>query len=169
MYKLVINKNLSNNPLLKLIVSLCYYKTNYFEFCISNLKNLISQYNNNAYLYFLLSLSYLHYAQNRRTKKKLEKYIFMKKYFSLYKIKRNYECPIEVIYNEGRLYHYLGIYNEAYNKYQEVCDKIDYVEYLNKENKIKIKSSCIYNMHLILIKGGNEKKAQELLYNNLVI
>ena len=169
MYKLVINKNLSNNPLLKLIVSLCYYKTNYFEFCISNLKNLIDQYDNNAYLYFLLSLSYLHYAQNKRTKNKHEKYIFMKKYFSLYKIKRNYECPIEVIYNEGRLYQYLGIYNEAYNKYQEVYDKIDSVEYLNKEIKTKIKSSCVYNMHLILIKGGNDKKAQELLYNNLII
>ena len=169
MYKLAINKNLSNNPLLKLIVSLCYYKTNYFEFCISNLKNLISQYDNNAYLYFLLSLSYLHYAQNKRTKNKHEKYIFMKKYFSLYKIKRNYECPIEVVYNEGRLYQYLGIYKEAYNKYQEVVDKIDKICYLNKETKIKIKSSAIYNMHLILIKGGNDKKAQELLYNNLVI
>ena len=169
MYKLIINKNLSNNPLLKLIVSLCYYQTNYFEFSISNLKNLISQYDNNAYLYFLLSLSYLHYAQNRTTKNKYQKYIFMKKYFSLYKIKRNYECPIEVTYNEGRLYHYLGIYKEAYNKYQEVCDKIDKIAYLNKETKAKIKSSAIYNMHLILVKGGNEKKAQELLYNNLVI
>ena len=169
MYKLAINKNLSNNPLLKLIVSLCYYKTNYFEFCISNLKNLINQYDNNAYLYFLLSLSYLHYAQNKRTKNKHEKYIFMKKYFILYKIKRNYECPIEVIYNEGRLYHYLGIYKEAYNKYQEVYDKIDMVGYLSKETKTKIKYSTIYNMHLILIKGGNDKKAQELLYNNLII
>ena len=169
MYKLAINKNLSNNPLLKLIISLCYYKTNYFEFCISNLKDLIAQYNNNAYLYFLLSLSYLHYAQNKRTTNKHEKYIYMKKYFSLYKIKRNYECPIEVIYNEGRLYQYLGIYNEAWNKYQEVCDKIDNVNYINKETKIKIKSSTIYNMHLILLKGGNEQKAQELLYNNLII
>ena len=169
MYKLVINKNLSNNPLLKLIVSLCYYKTNYLEFCISNLKDLICQYNNNAYLYFLLALSYLHYAQNKRTKNKHEKYIFMKKYFSMYKIKRNNECPIEVIYNEGRLYHYLGIYKEAYNKYQEVYDKIDNVLYLNKEIKTKIKYSTIYNMHLILVKGGNDKKAQELLYNNLVI
>ena len=169
MYKLIINKNLSNNPLLKLIVSLCYYKTNYFDFCISNLKNLISQYDKNAYLYFLLSLSYLHYAQNKRTKNKQAKYIFMKKYFSHYKIKRNYECPIEVIYNEGRLYHYLGIYKEAYNKYQEVCDKIDMVRYLNKETKIRIKYSAIYNMHLILVKGGNCKKAQELLYNNLII
>ena len=169
MYKLAINKNLSNNPLLKLIISLCYYKTNYFEFCISNLKDLIGQYNNNAYLYFLLSLSYLHYAQNKRTTNKHEKYIYMKKYFSLYKIKRNYECPIEVIYNEGRLYQYLGIYNEAWNKYQEVCDKIDNVNYINKETKIKIKSSTIYNMHLILLKGGNEQKAQEILYNNLII
>ena len=169
MYKLAINKNLSNNPLLKLIISLCYYKTNYFEFCISNFKDLIRQYDNNAYLYFLLSLSYLHYAQNKRTTNKHEKYIYMKKYFNLYKIKRNYECPIEVIYNEGRLYQYLGIYNEAWNKYQEVIDKIDTVNYLNKETKTKIKSSTIYNMHLILVKGGNEQKAQELLYNNLVI
>ena len=165
MYKLAINKNLSNNPLLKLIVSLCYYKTNYFEFCISNLKNLIENYDNNSYLYFLLSLSYLHYAQNKRTKNKYEKYIFMKKYFSIYKIKRNNECPIEVLYNEGRLYQYLGIYKEAWNKYQDLCDKIDDVKYLNDETKIKIKSSTIYNMHLILLKGGNEKKAQELLFN----
>jgi hypothetical protein len=169
MYKLAINKNLSNNPLLKLIVSLCYYKTNYFEFSISNLKNLIEKYDNNSYLYFLLSLSYLHYAQNKRTKNKYEKYIFMKKYFSIYKIKRNYECPIEVLYNEGRLYQYLGIYKEAWNKYQELCDKIDDVTYLNNETKIKIKSSAIYNMHLILLKGGNEKKAQEFLYNNLIL
>ena len=168
-YKLAINKNLSNNPLLKLIVSLCYYKTNYFEFSISNLKNLIEKYDNNSYLYFLLSLSYLHYAQNKRTKNKYEKYIFMKKYFSIYKIKRNNECPIEVLYNEGRLYQYLGIYKEAWNKYQELCDKIDDVKYLNDETKIKIKSSAIYNMHLILLKGGNEKKAQELLFNNLKI
>ena len=169
MYKLAINKNLSNNPLLKLIVSLCYYKTNYFEFSISNLKNLIEKYDNNSYLYFLLSLSYLHYAQNKRTKNKYEKYIFMKKYFSIYKIKRNNECPIEVLYNEGRLYQYLGVYKEAWNKYQELCDKIDDVTYLNNETKIKIKSSAIYNMHLILLKGGNEKKAQELLFNNLKI
>jgi len=169
MYKLAINKNLSNNPLLKLIVSLCYYKTNYFEFCISNLKNLIEKYDNNSYLYFLLSLSYLHYAQNKRTKNKYAKYIFMKKYFSIYKIKRNNECPIEVLYNEGRLYQYLGIYKEAWNKYQELCDKIEDVKYLNDETKIKIKSSAIYNMHLILLKGGNEKKAQELLFNNLKI
>ena len=168
-YKLAINKNLSNNPLLKLIVSLCYYKTNYFEFSISNLKNLIEKYENNSYLYFLLSLSYLHYAQNKRTKNKYEKYIFMKKYFSIYKIKRNNECPIEVLYNEGRLYQYLGVYKEAWNKYQELCDKIDDVKYLNDETKIKIKSSAIYNMHLILLKGGNEKKAQELLFNNLKI
>ena len=168
-YKLAINKNLSNNPLLKLIVSLCYYKTNYFEFSISNLKNLIEKYDNNSYLYFLLSLSYLHYAQNKRTKNKYEKYIFMKKYFSIYKIKRNNECPIEVLYNEGRLYQYLGVYKEAWNKYQELCDKIDDVKYLNDETKIKIKSSAIYNMHLILLKGGNEKKAQELLFNNLKI
>ena len=93
----------------------------------------------------------------------------MKKYFSIYKIKRNYECPIEVLYNEGRLYQYLGIYKEAWNKYQELCDKIDDVTYLNNETKIKIKSSAIYNMHLILLKGGNEKKAQELLFNNLKI
>ena len=169
MYKLAINKNLSKNPLLKLIVSLCYYKTNYFEFSISNLKNLIEKYDNNSYLYFLLSLSYLHYAQNKRTKNKYEKYIFMKKYFSIYKIKRNNECPIEVLYNEGRLYQYLGVYKEAWNKYQELCDKIDDVKYLNDETKIKIKSSAIYNMHLILLKGGNEKKAQELLFNNLKI
>ena len=169
MYKLAINKNLSNNPLLKLIVSLCYYKTNYFEFSISNIKNLIEKYDNNSYLYFLLSLSYLHYAQNKRTKNKYEKYIFMKKYFSIYKIKRNNECPIEVLYNEGRLYQYLGIYKEAWNKYQELCDKIDDVMYLNNETKIKIKFSTIYNMHLILLKGGNEKKAQELLFNNLKI
>ena len=168
-YKLAINKNLSNNPLLKLIVSLCYYKTNYFEFSISNLKNLIEKYDNNSYLYFLLSLSYLHYAQNKRTKNKYEKYIFMKKYFSIYKIKRNNECPIEVLYNEGRLYQYLGVYKEAWNKYQELCDKIDDVKYLNDETKIKIKSSAIYNMHLILLKGGNERKAQELLFNYLKI
>ena len=93
----------------------------------------------------------------------------MKKYFMIYKIKRNSECPIEVLYNEARLYQYLGIYDIAWNKYQELYDKIDDVEYLNKETKTKIKHSTIYNMHLILIKGGNEKKAQEFLYNNLII
>ena len=169
MYKLAINKSITNNPLLKLIISLCYYETNYLEFSISNLKDLIKQYNDNTYLYFLISLSYLHYAQNKRTKDKYEKYIYMKKYFMSYIIKRNYECPIEVLYNEGRLYQYLGIYDIAWNKYQELYDKIDEVEYLNKEIKGKIKSSTIYNMHLILIKGGNEKKAQELLYNNLIL
>ena len=169
MYKFAINKSLSNNPLLKLIISLCYYKTNYFEFSISNLKNLIKRYNHNSYLYFLTSLSYLHYAQNKKTKNKYEKYILMKKYFMTYKTKRDYECPIEVLYNEGRLYQYLGIYDIAWNKYQELYDKIEDVEYLNKETKNKIKYSTIYNMHLILLKGGNEKKAQEFLYNNLVI
>ena len=34
---------------------------------------------------------------------------------------------------------------------------------------MKIKNSTIYNMHLILLKGGNENVAQEFLYNNLVI
>ena len=169
MYKLALNKSISNNPLLKLITSLCYYKTNYFEFSISNLKELIKKYNNNSYLYFLTSLSYLHYAQNRKAKNKFEKYILMKKYFVTYKIKRNYECPIEVLYNEGRLYQYLGMYDIAWNKYQELYDKIDEVEYLNKETKRKIKYSTVYNMHLILLKGGNEKKAQEILYNNLII
>ena len=170
MYKLAINKNLSNNPLLKLIVSLCYYKTNYFEFCISNIKELIFQYdNNNNYFYFLLSLSYLHYAQNKRTKNKEEKYILMKKYFNLYKIERNYELPIEVIYNEGRLYHYLGIYKDAYNKYQEVLDKIDNIAYLSNDIKKKIKFSTVYNMHLILVKGRNEKNAQDFLYKNLIV
>ena len=169
MYKFAINKSITNNPLLKLIISLCYYETNYLEFCISNLKELIKQYNKNSYLYFLISLSYLHYAQNKRTKDKYEKYIYMKKYFMSYKIKRNYECPIEVLYNEGRLYQYLGIYDISWNKYQELYDKIDEVEYLNKETKRKIKYSTIYNMHLILIKGGNEKKAQEFLYNNLIL
>ena len=169
MYKLTINKSITNNPLLKLIISLCYYETNYLEFSISNLKDLIKQYNNNSYLYFLTALSYLHYAQNKRTKDKYEKYIFMKKYFMSYKIKRNYECPIEVLYNEGRLYQYLGIYDVAWNKYQELYDKIDEVQYLNKEIKDKIKYSTIYNMHLILVKGGNEKRAQEFLYNNLIL
>ena len=169
LYKLAFNKGLNNNPLIKLIISLCYYDTNYFEFGISNLKDLIKRYNNNSYLYFMTSLSYLHYAQNRRTKDKYEKYILMKKYFMIYKIKRNSECPIEVLYNEARLYQYLGIYDIAWNKYQELYDKIDDVEYLNKETKTKIKHSTIYNMHLILIKGGNEKKAQEFLYNNLII
>ena len=169
MYKLAINKGISNNPLLKLIISLCYYKTNYFEFSISNLKELIKKYNNNPYLYFLTSLSYLHYAQNRRTKNKYEKYLYMKKYFMTYKINRNFECPIEVLYNEGRLFQYLGIYDIAWNKYQELCDIIDEAQYLNKETKYKIKNSTIYNMHLILLKGGNENVAQEFLYNNLVI
>jgi hypothetical protein len=169
MYKLTINKSITNNPLLKLIISLCYYETNYLEFSISNLKDLIKQYNNNSYLYFLISLSYLHYAQNKRTKDKYEKYIFMKKYFMSYKIKRNNECPIEVLYNEGRLYQYLGIYDIAWDKYQELYDKIDEVQYLNKEIKDKIKYSTIYNMHLILVKGGNEKRAQEFLYNNLIV
>ena len=117
----------------------------------------------------MTSLSYLHYAQNKRTKDKYEKYILMKKYFMTYKIKRNNECPIEVLYNEARLYQYLGIYDIAWNKYQELCDKIEEVEYLNEETKSKIKYSTIYNMHLILIKGGNEKKAQEFLYNNLIL
>ena len=169
MYKLTINKGITNNPLLKLIISLCYYETNYLEFSISNLKDLIKKYNNNSYLYFLTSLSYLIYAQNKRTKNKNEKYISMKKYFMSYKIKRNYECPIEVLYNEGRLYQYLGIYDIAWNKYQDVYDKIDEVQYLNKEIKEKIKHSTIYNMHLILLKGGNEKKAQEFLYDNLIL
>ena len=90
----------------------------------------------------------------------------MKKYFYVYKIKRNHECPIEVIYNEGRLFQYLGMYDEAWNKYQELYDTIDDVEYLNKETKTKIKSSTVYNMHLILLKGGDEKKAQEFLLQN---
>ena len=169
LYKFAFNKSLHNNPLLKLVISLCYYDTNYFEFSISNLKYLIKRYNNNSYLYFMTSLSYLHYAQNKRTKDKYEKYILMKKYFMTYKIKRNNECPIEVLYNEARLYQYLGIYDIAWNKYQELCDKIEEVEYLNEETKSKIKYSTIYNMHLILIKGGNEKKAQEFLYNNLIL
>ncbi len=168
-YKLALNKSISDNPLLKLITSLCYYKTNYFEFSIANLKELIKKYSDNSYLYFLISLSYLHYAQNKRTKNKFEKFILMKKYFITYKLKRNYECPIEVLYNEGRLYQYLGMYDIAWNKYQELYDKIDEVEYLNKETKKKIKCSTVYNMHLILLKGGNEKKAQEFLYNNLIL
>ena len=133
------------------------------------MKELIKKYNNNPYLYFLTSLSYLHYAQNRRTKNKYEKYLYMKKYFMTYKINRNFECPIEVLYNEGRLFQYLGIYDIAWNKYQELCDIIDEAQYLNKETKYKIKNSTIYNMHLILLKGGNENVAQEFLYNNLVI
>ena len=169
LYKLALNKSISDNPLLKLITALCYYKTNYFEFSIANLKELIKKYKNNSYLYFLTSLSYLHYAQNKRTKNKFEKFILMKKYFYVYKIKRNHECPIEVIYNEGRLFQYLGMYDEAWNKYQELYDTIDDVEYLNKETKTKIKSSTVYNMHLILLKGGDEKKAQEFLYNNLIL
>ena len=168
-YKLALNKSISDNPLLKLITSLCYYKTNYFEFSIANLKELIKKYSDNSYLYFLIALSYLHYAQNKRTKNKFEKFILMKKYFITYKLKRNYECPIEVLYNEGRLYQYLGMYDIAWNKYQELYDKIDEVEYLNKETKKKIKCSTVYNMHLILLKGGNEKKAQEFLYNNLIL
>ena len=169
MYKLAINKSISNNPLLKLIISLCYYKTNYFEFSISNLEDLMKKYKDNSYLYFLTSLSYLHFAQNKRTKNKHEKFFLMKKYFFSYKIKRNYECPIEVLYNEGRLYQYLGMYDIAWNKYQELYDNIDQVEYLNNETKKKIKYSTVYNMHLILIKSGNEKRAQEFLYNNLII
>ena len=169
MYKLAINKSISNNSMLKLIISLCYYKTNYFEFAISNLKDLVKKYNNNSYLYFLTSLSYLHYAQNKRTKNKYEKFLFMKKYFMLYKIKRNAECPVEVLYNEGRLYQYLGAYDIAWNKYQELLDTINEVKYIDDNIKNKIKMSTVYNMHLILIKAGNEKKAQEFLYNNLVI
>ena len=168
-YKLALNKSISNNPLLKLISAMCYYKTNYFEFSISNLKDLIAKYNNNSYLYFLIALSYLHFAQNRRTKKKFEKFFLMNKYFMNYKIRRNSECPIEVLYNEGRLYQYLGMYDIAWNKYQELIDKIDEIEYLKKETKEKIKYSTIYNMHLILLKGGDEKKAQEFLYNNLIL
>ena len=61
------------------------------------------------------------------------------------------------------------MYDIAWNKYQELYDKIDEVEYLNKETKKKIKCSTVYNMHLILLKGGNEKKAQEFLYNNLIL
>ncbi len=38
LYKLALNKCISDNPLLKLITALCYYKTNYFEFSIANLK-----------------------------------------------------------------------------------------------------------------------------------
>ena len=169
MYKLAINKSISNNSMLKLIISLCYYKTNYFEFAISNLKDLVKKYNDNSYLYFLTSLSYLHYAQNKRTKNKYEKFLFMKKYFMLYKIKRNAECPVEVLYNEGRLYQYLGAYDIAWNKYQELLDTINEVKYIDDNIKNKIKMSTVYNMHLILIKAGNEKKAQEFLYNNLVI
>ena len=168
-YKLALNKSFTNNPLLKLITAMCYYKTNYFEFSISNLKDLITKYKNNSYLYFLTALSYLHYAQNRRTKRKFEKFFLMNKYFRNYKIRRNSECPIEVLYNEGRLYQYLGMYDTAWTKYQELIDKIDEIEYLKKETKEKIKYSTIYNMHLILVKGGNEKKAQEFLYNNLIL
>ena len=168
-YKLALNKSFTNNPLLKLITAMCYYKTNYFEFSISNLKDLIKKYKNNSYLYFLTALSYLHYAQNRRTKRKFEKFFLMNKYFRNYKIRRNSECPIEVLYNEGRLYQYLGMYDTAWTKYQELIDKIDEIEYLKKETKEKIKYSTIYNMHLILLKGGDEKKAQEFLYNNLFL
>ncbi len=157
--------------LIKLICSLCYYKSNNYEFCISHLLSVISneKYKSSPYIYFLLSLCNLFQAQNRKVFNKQEKYIYAKKYFSLYKIKRNYQCPIEVLYNEGRLFHYLGLYNLAWDRYQDIYDKIDEIKYLNKETKDKIKSSTVYNMHLILCKGGDDKKAQELLHNNLKI
>ena len=177
-YKLNINKNFKQQNLLKLFVGLCHYRSNNFETCINIFKELLNEYQNNSYLYFLLSLSILFQLRSRTIKNKNNKIIETFRYFNIYKNLRIKKYPFEVYYNLARIYHFIGLERFALENYKKV------IYYLKNENikqnnninenknnyfKNKLFFNCINNVCLIMKKNGNEDKIQDLIFENIVI
>ena len=91
------------------------------------------------------------------------------RYLHLYSLKRKKNNIIEVYYNLGRFYQFLGHDNFAMKNYNFILYNIDNIFYLDKEIKEKIKRSCIYNISLIMKKIENEENAHNFICNNIVI
>ena len=168
MYKLYLNKSLSNNNFLKLIIGICYFQSNNYEFSLKFLNESIENFNN-PFIYFIMSLSSLFQMMNRLEKNKKNKFIKSMRYLHLYSLKRKKNNIIEVYYNLGRFYQFLGHDNFAMKNYNFILYNIDNIFYLDKEIKEKIKRSCIYNISLIMKKIENEENAHNFICNNIVI
>ena len=165
-YKLNINKHFKNQNLLKFFVGLCHYKSNNFEMCIKIFKELLNEYENNNYIYFLLSLSILFQLRSRTIKNKKNKIIETFRYFNIYKNSRIKKFPFEVYYNLARIFHFVGFERFALENYKKV---IYNVKNNNEKYKNKLLFNCINNVSLIMKKNGNEDKIQHLIFENIVI
>ena len=169
MYKLYLNKNLSSNVLLKLIVASCYFQTNNYDFALNIFNELVNKVES-PYIYFMISLCHLYQILNRNSKNKEIKYIKAIRNLNQYTIKRMKSDPIEVAYNLGRYFQFMGHDRLAYQKY---CEAYTYLSRKNclytEEKRNKVRSACAYNMAMIMKKGGNDEEAHKFLFENIII
>ena len=168
MYKLHINKNLSTNICLKLIVASCYFQSNNYELALNIFNDLVLEIDN-PFLYFMISLCYLFIILSRNSKNREIKYIKAIRNLNLYAIKKIKDDPIEVAYNIGRYYQFMGHDRIAMNKYTEAYLALEEYKGYSEEKKQKMKTTLAYNMALIMKRGGNEEEAHQFLCENIVI
>ena len=169
MYKLYLNKTLSSNIFIKLIIGICYFQSNNYEFSLKMLNESVDNFEDCSYIYLIMSFCYLFQMMNRLEKDKKSKFIKSMRNLHLYSIKRIKNNFLEVYYNLGRFYQFLGDDNFAMKNYNNVLYNIDNDLNLNKEIKEKIKLSCIYNISMIMKKTENEENAHNFLCSNIVI
>lgn len=185
MYKLGLNRNFSKDVYLKLVIASCYFQTSNFDFALNAFKEVIQLQIDNgiprsAYVYFMIALCYTFLIINRNSKNKEYKYIQAVKYLNLYACNRRKEFPIEVLYNVGRFYQFLGMDRIAYSKYKEALMQIMENEINNSnthnnasnavmKEEMKLKGCIMYNMVLIIKKGGNDEEAHNFICDNIII
>jgi hypothetical protein len=86
-----------------------------------------------------------------------------------YAIVKKNKNPLEVLFNLGRFYQFIGHDREAYANYQELMHSLDDSEILGEKNRKDLNRTVIYNYSMLLKKSGNDLAAHELIMNNLII
>jgi tetratricopeptide (TPR) repeat protein len=171
LYKTSLTKNLTENPFLNTILGSCYLQTNNFGISISYLKKVYPQPFNkdNPFFLFILALDRLYRSMSRKNQNKEFDLLQAHNLLQGYAAKRTLSSPLEVLFNLGRYYQFLGHDKEAYKKYDELLSKICFNRSMDSKERELLQKSTLYNYALMQKKSGNEDKANEIIMENFII
>ena len=140
---------------------------------INFLIELLCSNQNSSMIHFSLGILYLFKSLSRKNNNKerslLLSYNFLKKYAV---IRRNmdYKEILEVEYNFGRYFNFIGLDGKAESSYCNNLNLLSGVKSNKEDGDIKrIKLYSIYNSAIISKNNGNFKKAHDKIINNIII
>ena len=128
--------NIKNIEFLYIILAQCYLRTGSYLLSINYLVELLKTNPNSSMIYFSLAILYTFVTLSRKNQHKEKTLLIAINLFKKYACLRREFDPIEVEYNLGRFYNFIGLESKAEFKYNKAILSIE--SSLNKERYDKI-------------------------------
>lgn len=146
----------------------CYIQTGNFDLAEKSLTS--SELPNHPLINLQVCLSHLYKSLSRNNRSKRESLILSNEYLNNYCLQRKHENIIEMLYNTGRFYQFIGYDIKAFENYNKLSSIFCNNNSENDQKKAElIKKSTLYNYALLYKRSGNHKEAHNLLLENIII